>query len=74
MIGGKIIDKMNIDSTNLFIFIIFYFLIKILIVQYAYNNIAPKLINNMTGNNNFNKLTFYEAFLFVIMANLLFSY
>jgi len=74
MIGGKIIDKMNIDSTNLFIFIIFYFLIKILIVQYAYNNIAPKLINNMTGNKNFNKLTFYEAFLFVIMANLLFSY
>jgi hypothetical protein len=74
MIGGKIIDKMNIDSTNLFIFIIFYFLIKILIVQYAYNNIAPKLINNITGNKNFNKLTFYEAFLFVIMANLLFSY
>jgi len=68
--GGKKGETINIFSLMLTIFIL-----KVFLVYYSYNNIAPKLISNYQDKQveNFRPLTFFEAAIFVILANNLFT-
>ena len=73
--GGKsmISDK---NTSEIFLLLLLVFLIKVFLVQYSYNTIAPKLIQNWNQDSNpsrFKQLTYLEAALFVILANNLFS-
>ena len=56
-----------------FFIIIVAFLVKSFIVMYTYNFVAPRLISNMTGNQNVKKLEFVEAMAFTLLANCLFN-
>lgn len=73
--GGKsmITDK---NTSEIFLLLLLVFLIKVFLVQYSYNTIAPKLIQNWNQDSRpsqFKQLTYLEAALFVILANNLFS-
>jgi hypothetical protein len=73
--GGKsmITDK---NTSEIFLLLLLVFLIKVFLVQYSYNTIAPKLIQNWNQDSKpsrFKQLTYLEAALFVILANNLFS-
>ena len=77
MVGGglkNISKSLGKDGgLNLFILAIFILLLKTIIVQWTYNQVWPKISYN-SGNNDkqFSPLTFYEAFLFVILIEFLF--
>tara|TARA_B100000287_G_scaffold394157_1_gene407992 strand:- start:398 stop:628 length:231 start_codon:yes stop_codon:yes gene_type:complete len=75
MIGGLVkTSKLKIDSLQFFLIIFAVFLIKSWLVQWSYNNIMPKLIFNMTGNQrNFRRLSYLEAIIVVILFNNLFN-
>ena len=66
--GGK--NDINILALAFTIFII-----KVFLVYYSYNHIAPKLISNIQDEpvKNFKPLNFFEAAIFVILANNLFT-
>ena len=53
--------------------LVLFFVLKILVVQYSYNKIAPKLISNW-GNSTqqFKPLTFEESLLFTLLISFLF--
>ena len=53
--------------------LVLFFVLKVLVVQWSYNKIAPKLISNM-GNSTqqFKPLTFEEALLFTLLISFLF--
>lgn len=73
--GGKsmVTDK---NTSEIFLLLLLVFLIKVFLVQYSYNTIAPKLIQNWNQDSKpsqFKQLTYLEAALFVILANNLFS-
>ena len=53
--------------------LVLFFVLKVLVVQYSYNKIAPKLISNW-GNSTqqFKPLTFEEALLFTLLISFLF--
>lgn len=76
MFGGGIKNKLKETSKDNQLFFmtmgIFIILLKTMIVQWSYNKIWPKLTSN-TGLNpsNFEPLTFYESFLFVILFEFL---
>jgi hypothetical protein len=74
--GGNSKLLSNQNTSELFFVLLLIFLIKVFLVQYSYNTIAPKLIQNWNHNSNpsyFKQLTYLEAALFVILANNLFS-
>ena len=77
MVGGglkNMYKSLSKDGdTNLFLLAIFILLLKTIIVQWTYNQIWPKISYN-SGNDpsKFSPLTFYEAFLFVILIEFLF--
>ena len=58
-------------QTFLFVFIIFF--IKVYLVQFSYNYVAPKLMTDF-GNKDkqFEPMTFTQAIFLVILANNLF--
>ena len=58
-------------QTFLFVFIIFF--IKVYLVQFSYNYVAPKLMADF-GNNvkQFEPMSFTQAIFLVILANNLF--
>ena len=72
-IGGNLIgNTADLGDNALFVFcvIILLLILKALLVRYTYNNIAPKLIKNSGGDiNNFRKLDFVEALLFIILVH-----
>ena len=64
------------NTSEIFLLLLLVFLIKVFLVQYSYNTIAPKLIQNWNQDSRpsqFKQLTYLEAALFVILANNLFS-
>ena len=71
--GGK--DLIKKDSTEIFLIILILFMIKVFLVQYTYNTIAPQLISNIQDKkiSNFKELSFLEAAMFLILANNLFN-
>jgi hypothetical protein len=70
--GGGVNRKNDINILALAFTI---FIIKVFLVYYSYNHIAPKLISNVQDEpvKNFKPLTFFEAAIFVILANNLFT-
>ena len=45
------------DNVNMFLFIFVIFFIKVYLVQFSYNFVAPKLINDF-GNEKTNNLSY----------------
>ena len=61
-------------QTLLFVFVVFF--IKVYLVQFSYNYVAPKLIGDFHRNSNkdnqFEPMSFTQAIFFVILFNNLF--
>ena len=79
--GGKKIKEVfsgeaGPNAVSIMVMLIVLFLLRALVVQFAYNKIAPKLIDNWRpmrdDNKEFNPLTFEEALLFTILISFLF--
>ena len=76
--GGKEIKSAirGNDGTNKLTMIgllVLFFILKVLVVQWSYNKIAPKIISNM-GNSTqqFKPLTFEESLMFTLLITFLF--
>ena len=74
--GGKKIKSMVSSggsmSLSVVVMLVFLFLLRALIVQWAYNKVAPKLISHWTSSpQEFRPLTFHEALLFTILVSFL---
>jgi len=61
------------DKVQTFLIMLLIFLVKVYLVQFSYNYVAPKLIKDF-GNKDtdFTRLTFTQAIFLVILANNLF--
>ena len=78
--GGKEIKSMlkseKVSPVALVVMLIVLFLLRAMIVQFAYNSVAPKLIGNWSSvsdkDRKFDPLTFNEALLFTILISFLF--
>tara|TARA_B000000557_G_scaffold248996_1_gene234055 strand:+ start:848 stop:1102 length:255 start_codon:yes stop_codon:yes gene_type:complete len=74
--GGKKIKSMVSSggsmSLSVVVMLVFLFLLRALVVQWAYNKVAPKLISHWTSSpQEFRPLTFHEALLFTILVSFL---
>jgi len=76
--GGKEIKSairggIGTNKLSVMALLVLFFVLKILVVQWAYNKIAPKLISNL-GNSTqqFKPLTFEEALMFTLLTTFLF--
>ena len=76
--GGKKIKSVlrgdgGVDTLSMSTLLVLFFVLKVLVVQWSYNKIAPKLISNM-GNSTqqFKPLTFEESLLFTLLISFLF--
>tara|TARA_B100000700_G_C14950208_1_gene811283 strand:+ start:882 stop:1124 length:243 start_codon:yes stop_codon:yes gene_type:complete len=71
--GGS--DLFKKDSMDVYFYVLVLFIIKVFLVQYSYNVIAPRLIMNWQDKQikNFRPLSFLEASMFLILANNLFT-
>ena len=68
----KAIKTGKFSGTIIAVLVIIYAL-KAAVVMYTYNNIAPKLISNLgQTTDEFRPLSYSEALLFTILANVLF--
>ena len=75
LMGGGVNGITKHNSMDPFLYLLIFFFIKIFLVQYTYNTIAPRLIMNFSDRSisNFRPLTFMEAAMFLILANNLFT-
>ena len=74
--GGKKIKSMvssgGTMSLSVVVLLVFLFLLRALVVQWAYNQVAPKLISHWSSSPpEFRPLTFHEALLFTILVSFL---
>jgi predicted transporter len=76
--GGKKIKSIfrgesRVDSPTIILLLTLLFLLRALVVQWAYNKVAPRLISNL-GNprQQFQPLTFEEALIFTLLVTFLF--
>ena len=74
LMGGstkKFMPEGNSVQTFLFVFVVFF--IKVYLVQFSYNYVAPKLMADF-GNRDkqFEPMSFTQAIFLVILANNLF--
>ena len=74
--GGKKIKSMVSSggpmSLGVVVLLVFLFLLRALVVQWAYNKVAPKLISHWSSPPpEFRPLTFHEALLFTILVSFL---
>jgi hypothetical protein len=78
--GGKEIKSLlkseKVSPVALVVMLVILFLLRALIVEFAYNKVAPKLIGNWSSvsskDRKFEPLTFNEALLFTILISFLF--
>jgi hypothetical protein len=64
--GGK-------KNLPVIVLLVLLFVLKVFVVQWSYNKIAPKLIGQWTtGDRHFEPLTFEEALLFTLLVTFLF--
>jgi len=78
--GGKEIKSLlkseKVSPVALVVMLIILFLLRALVVEFAYNKVAPKLIGNWSSvsskDRKFEPLTFNEALLFTILISFLF--
>ena len=77
MIGGGSKIKSMVSSggpmsLSVVVLLVFLFLLRALVVQWAYNKVAPKLISHWTSSpQEFRPLNFNEALLFTILVSFL---
>ena len=76
--GGKKIKSIlkgskDVNSVAIIVMLVLFFILRVLVVQYTYNKVAPRLISNL-GNpkQQFKPLTFEEALLFTLLITFLF--
>lgn len=76
--GGKKIKSIfrgesRADSLTIILLLTLLFLLRALVVQWAYNKVAPRLISNL-GNprQEFQPLTFEESLIFTLLVTFLF--
>ena len=74
--GGKKIKSMVSNggsmSLSVVVMLVFLFLLRALVVQWAYNKVAPKLISHWSSSPpEFRPLNFHEALLFTILISFL---
>ena len=74
--GGKKIKSMVSSggsmSLSVVVMLVFLFLLRALVVQWAYNKVAPKLISHWSSSPpEFRPLNFHEALLFTILISFL---
>ena len=74
--GGKKIKSMvssgGTMSLSVVVLLVFLFLLRALVVQWAYNKVAPKLISHWSSSPpEFRPLNFHEALLFTILVSFL---
>jgi len=76
--GGKKIKSVlrgqsDVNSSSIMLLLIVLFILRALVVQWAYNKVAPRLISNL-GNprQQFQPLTFEEALIFTLLVTFLF--
>ena len=76
--GGKELKSavrggLGTNKFGVMIMVALFFVLKVLVVQWTYNKIAPKLISNW-GNSTkqFIPLTFEEALMFTLLISFLF--
>jgi len=76
--GGKKIKSVfrgqgDINQLTILLLLIILFILRALVVQWAYNKVAPRLISNL-GNprQQFQPLTFEEALIFTLLVTFLF--
>ena len=74
--GGKKIKSMvssgGTMSLGVVVMLVFLFLLRALVVQWAYNKVAPKLISHWSSSPpEFRPLNFHEALLFTILVSFL---
>ena len=76
--GGKKIKSVlrgqsEINQLTILLLLTLLFVLRALVVQWAYNKVAPRLISNL-GNprQQFQPLTFEEALIFTLLVTFLF--
>ena len=74
--GGKkiksIVSSGGSMSLSVVVMLVFLFLLRALVVQWAYNKVAPKLISHWSSSPpEFRPLNFHEALLFTILVSFL---
>lgn len=78
MYGGakqlkQIIKGEKASSATMIVSLVVLFVLRVLIVQWTYNTIAPRLIGNLNQDTReFQPLTFNEALMFVLLISFLF--
>ena len=63
------------DNVQIFLFVFVVFFIKVYLVQFSYNYIGPKLMEdfgNVSRDKQFEPMTFTQAIFLVILFNNLF--
>jgi len=73
LMGGSAKNFLPEDNMNKLLFVFVIFFIKVYLVQFSYNFVAPKLINDF-GNERkqIEPMTFTQAIFLVILFNNLF--
>ena len=77
MLGGckkikSMVSSCGPMSLGIVVMLVFLFLLRALVVQWAYNKVAPKLISHWSSSPpEFRPLTFHEALLFTILVSFL---
>ena len=76
--GGKELKSavrggLGTNKLSMMALLVLFFVLKVLVVQWSYNKVAPKLISNW-GNSTqqFKPLTFEEALMFTLLITFLF--
>jgi len=78
LMGGSTKNFMPSGNMQTFLFVFVIFFIKVYLVQFSYNYVAPKLMSDF-GNKldknqkQFEPMTFTQAIFLVILANNLFK-
>ena len=78
MLGGgskikSMVDKGGSMSVSVIVALILLFLLRALVVQWAYNKVAPKIISHWSSSpSEFRPLNFNEALIFTILVTFLF--
>ena len=79
--GGKQIKSLlegetGPNAVSLMVMLLVLFLLRALVVQFAYNKVAPKLISHWSSvsenDREFRPLVFEEALLFTVLISFLF--
>ena len=76
LMGGSTKKFMPQGNMQTFLFVFVIFFIKVFLVQFSYNYVAPKLIgdfsNSKRDDKQFEPMSFTQAIFFVILFNNLF--